>query len=360
MRRVEGARASRPGFTLLEMMLASLLGGVVVASALGIAIAMQRSEERLGDRGTAVAELATLHGIVQEAMLNIVATDAARPVDDTIAGGAEAEIDLTQVEAEQELERPRIILGPDPALVGTMPGAGGNGEAIQSLEIVLREPPAAFALARGVSEAEADEIEQTRSAVRGVFELRPEQRGSAYELWWRPVLPSGEAMTIAEDEFSASALRLCGGITALRWQMLKTDVGADTLARDRLIEHQATWVDELPAYVELEVATEAGVYANWMFEIGWTQGPEIVSPPTEDDDLADGADGQADGGAAGGQANGQGGRASGRGGGRAGEGTRRGGGRDGGRRGGRPGGRPPPATDGSAPAREAPAGGGGR
>lgn len=275
------------GFTLVEVLLAAALGGVVVLSALGVALAMQRSEQRLGARGSAVAELATLHGVVQEALLNIVATDAARPTGDAVGDADSVNLDLTQDEAT-ELERPRIILGPDPSLVASGP------EPIQSLEIVLRTPPAAFSLAQTITEEEAAAIEETRSAVRGVFELRPEDDGAGYELWWRPLLPSGEPMSPSDtDARDLSALRLAGDITGLRWQMLKTRVGADTLTRDRLIEHQATWVDELPAYIELEVATEQGVYANWMFEIGWTLGPEIVSPPS--DDTGDG-DGSGDGG----------------------------------------------------------------
>ena len=343
---------STRGFTLIEVLLAATLGGVVVLSALGVAMAMQRSEQRLGDRGAAVAELATLHGVVQKALLNIVATDAARPVGNTAGDADSVNLDLTQQETT-ELERPRIILGPDPSLVSR------GREPIQSLEIVLRTPPAAFSLAQTITEEEAIAIEETRSAVRGVFELRPENDGAGYELWWRPLLPTGEPMSpsatnsdtnTATDARDLSALRLAGDITGLRWQMLKTRVGAETLTRDRLIEHQATWVDELPAYIELEVATEQGVYANWMFEIGWTLGPEIVSPPTDDTDDTDGAGGA--GGAGGANGGGDGAGA----GGGAPQGRNLGGGRGGPRDGARvPGGRPgqrqapqgqPPTRDG--------------
>jgi hypothetical protein len=41
--------------------------------------------------------------------------------------------------------------------------------------------------------------------------------------------------------------------------------------------HHAVWEKELPAYVEFELQTRTGLYANWMFEIGWTKGPELAS-----------------------------------------------------------------------------------
>ena len=37
------------------------------------------------------------------------------------------------------------------------------------------------------------------------------------------------------------------------------------------------WEKELPAYVEFEIQTKTGLYANWMFEIGWTKGPELAT-----------------------------------------------------------------------------------
>jgi hypothetical protein len=41
----------------------------------------------------------------------------------------------------------------------------------------------------------------------------------------------------------------------------------------------STWSSDLPAYVELQVETSAGLQSNWMFEIDWANGPEVAKKP---------------------------------------------------------------------------------
>jgi hypothetical protein len=56
-------------------------------------------------------------------------------------------------------------------------------------------------------------------------------------------------------------------------------------------EFAAEWADELPAYIELTMETADGLYAEWMFEIGWTSGGETA----ELEDVLDTGDDQGEG-----------------------------------------------------------------
>ncbi len=126
-------------------------------------------------------------------------------------------------------------------------------------------------------------------AVRGAFELRPQApsnvqirkaqaRGEtiepAWEMWWVPLPPrtngdlSDVSLELAGDPFLvASNLRFA------KWTMFDD--------RAKKTAMTATWEQQLPAYVELEVETTSGLTANWMFEVDWGRGPEVPAPPAE-------------------------------------------------------------------------------
>ena len=80
------------------------------------------------------------------------------------------------------------------------------------------------------------------------------------------------------------------------WQFFSTG--------EKRSEHNAVWDRELPAYVEFEIQTKTGLYENWMFEVGWTKGPELAST----EDLAGAGAGVVPGGPAGAGAQGAAGR----------------------------------------------------
>ena len=56
--------------------------------------------------------------------------------------------------------------------------------------------------------------------------------------------------------------------------------------RQRKLDYTAIWYEDLPAYVEVEVATVAGLYGNWMFDIGWFIGPESPNTTLPEDQRA--------------------------------------------------------------------------
>ncbi len=127
---------------------------------------------------------------------------------------------------------------------------------------------------------------------RGVFELRPDTatrwadpgsrsaRAAAgsdgWTLWWRP-LPREAPVDPRQLDPTADelAVPLASGLTRCRWRVFANRRQGD--------EINAVWMHELPAYVMLDVQTTAGLSASWVFEVGWTNGPEFPrAEPGED------------------------------------------------------------------------------
>ncbi len=225
---------------------------------------------------------------------------------------------------------PRIILGPDTAKNRTILYPMPGGELVetnpQRLEVVLHRSPIPEAvidpmdmplpprrqrqrereqrrseqeesgprIARPVTEEEPDEAALPVRAVRGAFELYPQPpRGyrppgiptqpavldgsfeptGLWELWWIPLRPPGldpESMTGNEYLFSGLARPyfIAGDLKYVRWTAFY-----ESSKRQELL---STWTGDLPAYIEMQVETAAGLKANWMFEVDWAVGPEVA------------------------------------------------------------------------------------
>ena len=132
------------------------------------------------------------------------------------------------------------------------------------------------------------------------FADRAQGKPVLYELWWRP-LPA------ARDTSKNSAVSnptesnqlddprtyqawgepvlLADNLTKCRWKLFSSG--------EQRTEHNAVWERELPAYVEFEIQTKTGLYENWMFEVGWSKGPELA---TRESTAGDGAGGAGAGG----------------------------------------------------------------
>ncbi len=263
----------RLAFTMLELVLAMAMASMVGVGAFGVLNMMNRGDATLETRSVQVRELATLHGLLQTAMGSLVMSDAERP-GNTI-GGESVEQDPESVMAFDGLDdeqpvRPRMILQSDPSALAMIPGASHTP---QSFEVVLRNGVALFNEPEGLSQSELAALQRGREAIRGVFELRPE--GEAWALWWRPVDEHGGPIRADyESNREQSALRLCGGLNGFRWEAFYRG--------HRLPTYKATWSNDLPAYLEIEVSTTSGLYANWMFEVGWTTAAETEEVVEED------------------------------------------------------------------------------
>lgn len=259
---------SRRGFTLLETLLAMVVGILVLMAALGVMSSVRDSDTGLAVRAVQQRELADTRMALSSALARL------RPAPNNIvrqtlpASTSDSEVDAIfataypapveglphHFELSDESGRPRLEVVVDRLPRGTHPPEARAGRA---------EPEAP----EGVAAVGFEDL----LGYRGAFELRPSQEITAYELWWTPLKPRGLPEGVAFDERTLpEAKRLCGHIAELRWSAF---IDSTKAARVRAIEAR-----QLPAYLELEITTIDGLYASWMFELGWIPGTELAAP----------------------------------------------------------------------------------
>lgn len=268
MTRARPTRFCRPAFTLLETMMAALIGGAILIAVAGVFAAIEGMDSRMQARFLASAELQRTRIVVGRAM-------------DTLLMSSEPQRSAEASDGEQHPAR--LLLEAEDASAVTratqrarMTGAG-RLEAPQRLEVVLKQWPLPPELARERSAAaralpRATEIAPPEPgvALRCAFELRPDRDGT-WTLWWRPLpLPEagGRPAREADPAADPNAVPLISRLTKCRWTAF------DNRKREPAIK--AVWATELPAYVELEIQTAAGPGANWMFEVAWASGKEFA------------------------------------------------------------------------------------
>ena len=277
---------NRRGFTLLETILAGLIGTLVLSACIGLFGLLDRSDRRLGARFEDVLAMGRLRTAVSRAMDTLVMSTDPQPA------GSDGR-NLPENPATP-LPPPRFVLEPDlaPSLTGLMRRAniaGKEGSPPQRFELVLARSPVPPPRGRETAPAHG------RRAVRGVFELRPDRRrerdhGSyavkgdeaGWTLWWRPLrIPSGPTTGTAQGDDAdtrwmdpsqdPAAVEIISGLERCQWTVYQD--------REKRTTYSAIWALGLPAYVELSVRTTAGVNAAWMFEVGWSNSPEVVDDP---------------------------------------------------------------------------------
>ena len=166
-------------------------------------------------------------------------------------------------------------------------------ERVEEESEILGDPTAPEEAAEADADAEPSEDWGIR-AVRGAFELIPKEdkqgrlmlddlgNPKAWELWWVPLAPRhtieevremGRARAILEASSYGEPFRIATDLASCRFRMFDDRV--------RKEEFQATIQNQLPAYVEVDIATIGGLSASWLFEISWATGPE-TRPRVED------------------------------------------------------------------------------
>jgi hypothetical protein len=283
------------GFTMLETLLAAALSALVVLMVIGMFAFMDRSEARQVAKLEQIDALARIHKVMQNTFSMLVVSDqnAQAPTGPGPNAGGSA----------TPSREARVVLGPDPS--PTLRAAvrkskiGGSGP-VQRLEVVVEKPPVPRHFAQGMTGTLASSMQANMDPqddeplvgqVRGVFELRPDlatqraqgqkvealtnQEGDqGWTLWWRPVGQvddSGET-SASVDPLSVDptedpgAVPIASGLTQCNWHAFKDRVHLD--------EIDVTSYVNLPAYMELEVRTVGGFYANWMFEVQWSVAQE--------------------------------------------------------------------------------------
>lgn len=328
---------SRRGFTLLEVALATVIGGMVILTCISLFSLIQRSETVLERQFTESRQLGTLQLVLRRSFNSVlVAEDNSTSLENAADEADKALGNGEIVEDEEPVwdgqgERPRIVLDFDASedlsrcMSYAPPPISDPMGLPQRLEMVLpRSPiPASLRLptqswmAQGVDVENDLEVYGISGPVRGVFELRPDgsrelmlkqagmtasvgervdrERGAGWTLWWRPVFPEEVArMTLgipgSEQDSIAAA--------AEAYPVIRGVKRARFLAFDnkfRRLTYAARTATDLPAYVEIEIETWAGQYVNWMFEIGWVNGSDptyIEDDPNTNTDSADQIDDQ--------------------------------------------------------------------
>lgn len=311
LRKTRIAKRSRPAFTLIEVMLAASLGSIVLVACLGVYGALQRSDKVLGERFDHTGQVANVRLVISRMMSSLAMSDETRPTQGEEAGKRVAEgkkeAEALAKKAEEGKEskrdsaegsdplkyRPRLALTNDTSkqvggVLRRASIAGSGGDAPQRLEIVsMRSPlPPNFgqSLSPKMFQGAAQQREAERRSLTGelppsfalpmrmALELRPDRmtrwiddrpRGTSdgWTLWWRP-LPSDPRFPVPADPVDdVNAVPLAQGLASCHWRVFQKNQFKDDFA--------AVWWQDLPAYLEMELETVAGVKASWLFEVEW-------------------------------------------------------------------------------------------
>ncbi len=167
-----------------------------------------------------------------------------------------------------------------------------------------------------------DTLSAPARSVRGAFEVRPQPRRvpgvpegqylpenfreptGLWQVWWVPLprLGSDGLPEVVDYNDNPNALAdsmarpflVASNLKYIKWTVFHR--------RERKAELSSIWSSDLPAYVEVQAETGAGLAVNWMFEIDWAVGPEVAHQPVTPasaNQAADGAKDKADTGAKG-------------------------------------------------------------
>jgi prepilin-type N-terminal cleavage/methylation domain-containing protein len=321
------------GFTLIETVVASLIGAIVLAGCFAVFAASSRMDRAFNARFEQAADLHVVQMTMRRAML---ALQMEENQSTRVTSQGENTEDLGPE------PRDRMILELDP---GTL--ADESGWIPQRFEIVLATPPIAMNLApvsagwvrmlQSEDSLDFSSPDGSGGAMRSVFELRrtneresvmlqtglidslmyESMTGEApvfgerdfgfYEpapgwtLWWRPILRDEAsaleygAVPFADNQGTteeirtrlASAIPVARGIDRCRWQLYKGDEMVDL--------YNGKTMTDLPAYAIFELQMLSGQYATWMFEVDWVLGDDpndgIDDVDEEDDDTGGGNNG---------------------------------------------------------------------
>ncbi len=280
---------TRRGLSILELVLAAAIGVMVLITTMSLLSMLNRSDRLAASRNTQSSQMAASQTIFRRMFSSLVMANNTRvPPPQNTAQNPAADADI-------QLPPPRFILEPDPFLSYE---ASQSEAAPQRLILVLdraavpldpenRQAIPGFASPAGVNNSTEN------GAVRGVLEFRParlvRKKGSlqqqadekGYVLQWRTLAPG-----VSPDDLSTRWINAQGSLARAAAQMHREDEPVVLMRdikefrwqvyRDRMLleEYAGMRFSDLPAYVIVEIQTNTGIYASWLFEIGWSVGPE--------------------------------------------------------------------------------------
>jgi prepilin-type N-terminal cleavage/methylation domain-containing protein len=311
---------ARHAFTMIELMMAIVMGTIILFAAMGMFHTMERADAIADVRAEESTQLQRTQHVVNRAMGSLLVmsrqdqqdADAAREAreqaDELPDELPEGEEPGATGEAEElpDLARPRVLLEPDPRLQGYEmtrrvrigeQGLGAPESTVpQRLELALSAPCVipSFADAQrryriaelGLAPIEIGSSVDAEGAVRGAFVFRDERRLTdlglrVYSLWWLPVAGDTRAaeVILAEQLDPAlieGAVMLMDSVVWGRWRFFKEGEWRDRFS--------VLGELDLAAYGELELTTAQNVTVAWLFELAWTVG---VDPEDEGDEEGD-------------------------------------------------------------------------
>src|SRR5688572_2019756 len=109
--------ASRRAFTLLEVMLSVVLGAMVITTALGIFVTLQRAERRSEQHTATMYDLSLAHRALELSLRSMILSMSRPPAPATelpTNRTTPVATPAAQEEDPPEFERPRVILAADP------------------------------------------------------------------------------------------------------------------------------------------------------------------------------------------------------------------------------------------------------
>lgn len=132
------ARAAR-GFTLIEVMLAAVLGLIVILVAAGLFRVMDVAKQTQAQRMENNLEFASAHRIMQQTFRTLLMSDGPDPKDDElkqrIIGDLESAAADREDTREEDAGSNRFALQPDPTKIDVF------NRPVQTLEVTLKVPP---------------------------------------------------------------------------------------------------------------------------------------------------------------------------------------------------------------------------
>ncbi len=254
----------RGGFTLLEMMLATVVGAVVILAAVGTLGLVQRTEQRLSEGYDDVVELARVQGTLRRAMQSFV---AANPAGQTGVGAGADQDDDADADDDDDDDDPADDDAPldDQDDDDEDERAGADGGAPSGprpmLDIGPLDPEtdedvhvgdAEWRLEATFSGAPLGPVDPASGEVRGAFELIRREPGD-WIIVWTSLEPAEEPVILAEG---------------LEYAMLAA-LTRDNLWTDRL---EARSMEDFPRAIRVAIMTRSGRTADWLLEPGVTLG----------------------------------------------------------------------------------------
>ena len=250
------AARRRGGFTLLEVIVATALGSLMLLGAFGVLGFMRLSDKRYSETFRDTTDLSILHAAVRRAMQSMVASPTPQgfnplsgdppPANES---GSERERRLRETDMRRNLGYTDTVRRPRFLLESQVRGQSA-ADIPRRLEVVLLDTPVG-----GPG--------STAASIRGAFEVTPEIDGLA--MVWTPIKPAGPSV------------KLAGGIESVRWSALARDQIENRFRRQSGAwrgDLASTHLAEFPRAVSLEIVMRRGTRVEWMFEPAVTTGGE--------------------------------------------------------------------------------------